>query len=77
MHPASRTPNNVANDEDESNNVIEADGECVRDCGGPDSGPIPTCNAEGRVADPVHFRPDPANQNFKNRIRILLLFTKN
>ena len=25
-----------------------------------------------RVADPVHFRPDPApaNQNFKNRIRI-------
>ena len=27
----------------------------------------------GRVADPVHFwpDPDPANQNFKNRIRIL------
>ena len=32
-----------------------------------------------RVADPVHFRPDPdpANQNFKNRIRILLAHTKN
>ena len=31
-----------------------------------------------RVADPVHFRPDPdpANQNFKNRIRILLALTK-
>ena len=31
------------------------------------------------VADPVHFRPDPdtANQNFKNRIRILLAFIKN
>ena len=31
--------------------------------------------------DPVHFRPDlaedPANQNLKNRIRILLAFTKN
>ena len=32
-----------------------------------------------RVADPVHFRPDPdpANQNLKNRIRILLALTKN
>ena len=34
-----------------------------------------------RVADPVHFRPDPANHNFKNRIRvrirILLALTKN
>ena len=30
-----------------------------------------------RVADLVHFRPDPANQNFKNRIRILLALTKN
>ena len=34
---------------------------------------------QGRVADPVHFRPDPdpANWNFKNRIRILLPLTKN
>ena len=33
----------------------------------------------GRVADPVYFRPDPdpENQNFKNRIRILLALTKN
>ena len=36
-----------------------------------------------RVADPVHFRPDPdpapdpGNQNFKNRIWILLALTKN
>ena len=32
-----------------------------------------------RVADPVHFRPDPdpANQNFKFQIRILLALTKN
>ena len=32
-----------------------------------------------RVADPVHFRPDPApaNQNFVNRIRILWALTKN
>ena len=32
-----------------------------------------------RVADPVRFRPDPdpANQDFKNRIRILLALTKN
>ena len=32
-----------------------------------------------RVADPVHFRPDldPANQNCKNRIPILLALTKN
>ena len=32
-----------------------------------------------RVADPVHFRPDPdpANQNFNNRIRILLALSKN
>ena len=34
-----------------------------------------------RVADTVHFRPDPAPdpaiQNFKNRIRILLALTKN
>ena len=32
-----------------------------------------------RVADPVHFwpDPDPANQNFKNWIRILLALTKN
>ena len=31
-----------------------------------------------RVADPVHFRldPDPANQNFKNRNRILLAIIK-
>ena len=31
-----------------------------------------------RVADPVHFRPDPdpENLNFKNRIRILLALTK-
>ena len=29
-----------------------------------------------RVTDPVRFRPDPANQNFKNRIRVLLAFTK-
>jgi len=31
----------------------------------------------GRVADPVHLRPDPdpANQNFKNLIRILLALT--
>ena len=35
--------------------------------------------ASTRAADPVHFRPDPdpANQNFKNRIRILLALTKN
>ena len=31
----------------------------------------------GRVADPVHFRPDPTNQNFENWIRILLALTKN
>ena len=32
-----------------------------------------------RVADQVHFRPDPdpANHNFKKRIRILLALTKN
>jgi len=32
-----------------------------------------------RVADPVHFRPnpDPVNQNFKNRICRLLALTKN
>ena len=32
-----------------------------------------------RVALPVYFRQDPANQNFKNRIRfwILLTLTKN
>ena len=29
-----------------------------------------------RVADLVHFPPDPANQNFKNRIRILLALSK-
>ena len=26
-----------------------------------------------RVADPVHFRPDPANQNVKTRIRLRIL----
>ena len=37
----------------------------------------------GRVADLVHFwpdpapDPDPANQNFENRIRILMALTKN
>jgi len=30
-----------------------------------------------RVADPVHFHLDPANQNFKNLIRILLALAKN
>ena len=36
-------------------------------------------NLMGRVADPIHFRqdPDPSNQNFKNRIRILLALIKN
>ena len=39
----------------------------------------PECWHHCRVADPFHFRPDPdpANQNFKNRIRILLALTKN
>ena len=31
----------------------------------------------GRVADPAHFPPDPTNQNFENRIQILLALTKN
>ena len=37
------------------------------------------CGGSARVADPVHFwqDPDPANQNFKNQIRILLALTKN
>jgi len=37
------------------------------------------CTVQYRVVDPVHFRldPDPANQNFKNRIWILLALTKN
>ena len=30
-----------------------------------------------RVADPVHFRPDPENPNFENRIRILLALIHN
>ena len=30
-----------------------------------------------KVADPVLFRPDLANQNFKNRILILVALTKN
>ena len=34
---------------------------------------------KSRVADPVHFRPDPdpANQNFEDRIRVLLALAKN
>ena len=29
--------------------------------------------AQQRIADPVNFRPDPANQNFINQIRIQIL----
>ena len=35
--------------------------------------PFQNIQIVSRVVDPVHFHPDPANQNVKNRIRILLL----
>ena len=36
---------------------------------------LPAIEKKLRIVDPVHFwpDPDPANQNFKNRIRILLV----
>jgi len=39
----------------------------------------PEGSAQSRVADPVHFRPDPdpANQHFTKRLRILLALAKN